>query len=302
MNLLMQTEKQSKIRDSKSLTIKIVVKEGADINHEATDAVELQVRSTSEAGVQYTTTVSVEIIDINEAPTTTSFSFEIQEDSSLDGNLLTNAIDEDGDKLVVSDYSQPANGSVIVDANGDFVYEPVENFSGTDTFQYEVSDGNGLTVTESVTIEIASVADGVEFDASNARGQEHEAISLDIGASLIDADGSENISQVIVRGVPQNAELSAGTQLADGSWELTADELAGLEIQLEGLGNEDFTLSVEVTSEDGGDVKVQTTSVDVDVQNDALTAKNIREVLGANQCGTGRRGTNSSDDSRSRIS
>ncbi|MFK7769004.1 MAG: cadherin-like domain-containing protein, partial [Mariniblastus sp.] len=248
----------------------IVVKADADLNFEEVNTFDLQVRSTSTEGVQYSTSLAVDVIDINEAPTVLSFSSDMQEDGTFSGNLLSGSSDEDGDTLEVVRHSQPEHGTVVVNADGEFTYQPSENFSGSDMFTYQVSDGNGGTATETVSIEIAAVADGVELEPAELRGQEDEPIALDFGMSLIDGDGSETVSEVVIRGIPTRASLSAGDQLEDGSWKLSAEELVGLELQLNGFGNEDLQLTIDVTTQDGDDSITQTKIVSVAVLNDTL--------------------------------
>ena len=255
----------------------IRVKEGANLDHEAQAQHELKVRVTDSGGSELVESITIEVTDVNEGPTAASSSYTVNEDQQVQGNLLAQASDVDGDTLTVQNVSQPANGTVVVDANGDFVYEPNANFSGADSFTYEVSDGNGGTTTAEVAIQVNPEADGVVLSTSQATGQEHEAIALAIGATLQDLDGSESVTKILVRGVPADAELSAGTQLSDGTWQLNQEDLAGLEVQLDGVGNDDFELTVEVTTQDGASERVQTETLFVEVQNDSLAAHSFEQ-------------------------
>jgi Ca2+-binding RTX toxin-like protein len=89
---------------------------------------------------------------------------------------------------------------------------------------------------------------------------------LTINAGLTDLDGSETLS-VRIAGVPSQAWLSAGTHNADGSWTLTAAQLAGLEI-LFPPGTKDFALTVTATAtdHDADSGAVDTESVNTTVQ------------------------------------
>jgi len=57
------------------------------------------------------------------------------------GELLADDTDVDGDRLVVSGFTQSAHGTVSANADGTLTYTPDLNFNGPDAFKYEVSDG-----------------------------------------------------------------------------------------------------------------------------------------------------------------
>src|SRR5256884_636080 len=76
------------------------------------------------------------------------------------GNLLANATDEDQPPqtltISASDTTSAQGGDVSVSSSGAFSYVPKAGFTGSDTFNYTVSDGNGGTDTSTVTITVAS--------------------------------------------------------------------------------------------------------------------------------------------------
>jgi methionine-rich copper-binding protein CopC len=88
----------------------------------------------------------------------------------LAGNLLANATDEDQPPqtltISASDTTSANGGSVSVSAAGAFSYVPPAGFTGTDTFNYTVSDGNGGTDNSTVTITVASRVWYVKNNAS----------------------------------------------------------------------------------------------------------------------------------------
>ena len=256
----------------------IVVRQDANLNFESSQSHELMIRVTDSGGATHTEGVSIEITDVNEGPTATGETFTIKEDSQLQGNLLANDSDVDNDQLSISQFDQPANGTVTVLPSGDFNYQPDENFSGTDSFSYEVSDGKGGTATETVTIEVEAVADSAQLNVSNASGNEDTAIDLSIDASLFDTDNSEEISVIRISGLPQGAELSSGIDNGDGSWSLNVDELQGLQVSLDGYGNEDFELRVEVTTTDGDSEFTRVETLSVELQHDSLIAGMLQQL------------------------
>ena len=75
-------------------------------------------------------------------------------DTIINGNVLFNDSDPDGDPLSVISYSQPANGTVTVSATGDMTYQPTAAYIGPDSFDYTIDDGFGHTMTATVNIDI----------------------------------------------------------------------------------------------------------------------------------------------------
>ncbi|MFN5908786.1 MAG: tandem-95 repeat protein, partial [Planctomyces sp.] len=68
--------------------------------------------------------------------------------------VLTNDRDVDGDPLTAILLTNPAHGTVVLNANGSFTYAPAFNYSGPDSFSYAASDGllNSVAATVSITV------------------------------------------------------------------------------------------------------------------------------------------------------
>ena len=93
----------------------------------------------------------------NGAPTATADSFSAHEDSTLTVDapgILGNDSDPDGDLLTPTVVAPPDNGTVMLSEDGSFEYVPDANFDGTDSFTYEVTDGNGAADQAIVTLEV----------------------------------------------------------------------------------------------------------------------------------------------------
>lgn len=74
-------------------------------------------------------------------------------------NVLGNDSDPDGDPVQVVSVTQPANGRVVINADGTITYTPNPGFRGPDTFTYTISDGRGGTDTAMVTVNFTNVFD-----------------------------------------------------------------------------------------------------------------------------------------------
>ena len=71
------------------------------------------------------------------------------------GGLLTN---DTGAGIAETGIVTPPAGSVAVSATGSFVYTPVADYSGPDSFTYRISDEYGRTTTATVAITVNPVA------------------------------------------------------------------------------------------------------------------------------------------------
>ena len=99
--------------------------------------------------------------------------------------MLANDTDPDGDTLSVTDATTPANGTVTID-NGTVTYKPAPGFSGTDTFDYTITDGIA-TDTATVTVAVANAAPtAVDDEASTGRNQ---PVDIAVLANDTDPDG-----------------------------------------------------------------------------------------------------------------
>jgi len=68
--------------------------------------------------------------------------------------VLENDSDPDGDALTASLVSGVSSGTLSFSSDGSFEYVPNSGFGGTDTFTYEVADGNGASDQATVTIDV----------------------------------------------------------------------------------------------------------------------------------------------------
>ena len=72
--------------------------------------------------------------------------------------VLANDTDPQGQTLTIDSTTAPANGgSVVVNADGTVTYTPPAGYTGTDTFDYTVTDPDGNTDTGTVTVTIDPV-------------------------------------------------------------------------------------------------------------------------------------------------
>jgi Ca2+-binding RTX toxin-like protein len=108
---------------------------------------------------------------------------------------------------------------------------PAGSFAGTANLTVTATatetDGSSAVTSAALPVAIAGVATTPTLTVQNASGNAGTAIALGIGSALTATDGTESLT-IRITGVPGVASLSAGTKNADGSWTLTAAQLAGL--------------------------------------------------------------------------
>ncbi|MDP9069499.1 MAG: Ig-like domain-containing protein, partial [Actinomycetota bacterium] len=88
----------------------------------------------------------------NKPPTATDDSGSTNEDTTLTIGVTANDTDPNrGDKLTASGSGATAQGGTFSCSGTSCTYTPPANFSGSDSFDYTVSDGNGGSDTGTVT-------------------------------------------------------------------------------------------------------------------------------------------------------
>jgi hypothetical protein len=133
----------------------------------------------------------------------------------------------------------------------------------------EGENGDTETVTANFDVTVNAVADAATLAVNDVTGSEDSAIPLDIASGLADVDGSETLS-IVIDGVPSGATLSAGTDNGDGSWTLSASQLAGLTVTPPADSDGDFTLTVTATTTEGGNGDTETVTASFDVTVNAV--------------------------------
>jgi len=231
--------------------------------------------------ISNTGTVSITVNPINDAPVANDDSDSTNEDIPVTtGSVLTNDTDIDGDTLSVSaaDVTSANGGTVVDNTNGTFTYTPALNYSGSDTFNYTVSDGS-LTDVGTVTITVSSTNDAPVAVANNYSTNEDVALNEPTAGVL--TNDSDTDSDPLTAVLVANVSFGSLTLNADGSFDYTPNT--------DYNGPDSFTYKANDGNADSNTVTV---SITVDPQNDApvavsqniSTSQNIPlpGVLGAN--------------------
>ncbi|WP_258186887.1 MULTISPECIES: Ig-like domain-containing protein, partial [unclassified Vibrio] len=119
------------------------------------------------------------LVDSNSDPLGDSVAVTTDEDTSVSGSL--SASDGDNDSLSFSKGSEPSNGSVTVDENGNWTYTPNADYNGSDSFTVVVSDGQGGT--DTLTVNVGVVPSPTINDIADVSEEEGDALAFDVTLS-----------------------------------------------------------------------------------------------------------------------
>ncbi len=124
---------------------------------------------------------------LNAAPVALPLAETGSEDGDVIGQL--SATDDDLDSLTFALAADggPTHGTVVISEDGSFIYTPEANYSGNDSFGYQVSDGQGGFDTATVDLSIAPVADAPQVTVADVA----VTVAADGGQTVL-GDGGDN--------------------------------------------------------------------------------------------------------------
>jgi hypothetical protein len=124
----------------------------------------------------------------NSPPNAVGDSVATDEDVPILIDVLANDTDVDGNPLSITAVGTAGHGTVVIES-GKLRYTPNENFFGTDSFTYDISDGFGGVSSAQVDITIASVNDDPVAQDDTAITFRNTPVAIDVLANDSDVDG-----------------------------------------------------------------------------------------------------------------
>ncbi len=256
-------------------TGEITVANGSLLDHETDASHDVSVRATSTDGSTSTETFTINVADINEAPTDITFGTSVAENTS-NGTVVDIALAVDPDAGDSHTYAltndaggrftiNPTTGQVTV-ADGSLL-----DFESATSHDITIltTDSGGLTYTETFTVTVTDENEAPTLSTSPVTGDEDTGIPLTISLTDLEPGATQS---VVIGAVPTGAVLSAGTDNGDGTWTLTPGELTGLTITPPQHSDVDFQLTATGYSDDGSTIvssPTETLDVTVDPVADA---------------------------------
>lgn len=160
-------------------------------------------------------------INVNGVPVARNDAFTTVEDTVLTvtaaNGVLSNDTDPESAALTAQVVSQPAHGSLTLNANGSFSYSPNNDYSGPDSFSYTAFDGARTSPPATVTLTITGVNDAPQAGNDSYLTAPDQTLTVGAAAGILkndrDAEGSPLTLTLISN--PQHGTLTLSN---DGSF------------------------------------------------------------------------------------
>ena len=184
-------------------------------------------------------------------------------DTDLEGDILS-VTQIDGQDIAVGESIDVGYGTVTLNADGTVTFDPDENWNGSESFEYTITDGID-TDTATANITVDAVNDGPVANDDAARTDEDTAITLDLRTNDSDIDG-DSLTVTQIDG--QDIVVGGSVDVGYGIVTLNADGTVTFDPDANWNGSESF----EYTVSDGTTTDTATANITVDAVNDAPVA------------------------------
>lgn len=234
--------------------------------------------------------VMVVVNPVNDAPVAIDDAVTTQEEVPVTIDVLANDIDVDGDELEVTAIDDVVGGAATNQGDGTIRFVPEDDFFGTASFTYTVSDGNGETDQAEVTITVTNVQDKPVAVNDEAKTSRNKPITIEVLANDRDADG--DALSIVSVSAPQHGDVvvvdnkvgytpAAGFigkdtftyVLTDG----TDSDQATVVVTVSGSDVVPVANDDEVTTEEDVPVKIDVLANDTAEEGDTLTISIVKQ-------------------------
>ncbi|ENO1333622.1 tandem-95 repeat protein [Vibrio parahaemolyticus] len=234
-------------------------------NYHGTDSFTYIVTS---GGVSESTTVSVDVTPVNDAPVAKDDIATTQEDTAVTIDVLPNDSDVDGDKLSIESASVPKEQGTIEVVNGKLVFTPAENFNGDAEITYTVTDGQ-LTDEAKVTVTVNPVNDAPTIKVDAVEGITENAVSTDTLVATLEVADTDTPEDQLTVSLENNS---------NGYFVLVGDEVKLTQAGVDAVNNDELNLkdlTISASVSDGVNPTANDSdSLIVNRVNDAPTVEN----------------------------
>ncbi|MBE5154493.1 tandem-95 repeat protein [Vibrio parahaemolyticus] len=234
-------------------------------NYHGTDSFTYIVTS---GGVSESTTVSVDVTPVNDAPVAKGDTAITDEDTPVTIDVLPNDTDIDGDKLSIQSASVPeAQGKVEI-VDGKLVFTPAENFNGDAEITYTVTDGE-LTDAAKVTVTVNPVNDAPTIKVDAVESITEDAVSTDTVVATLEVADTDTPEDQLTVSLENNS---------NGYFVLVGDEVKLTQAGVDAVNNDELNLkdlAISASVSDGvNPTASDSDSLIVNRVNDAPTVEN----------------------------
>ncbi|HCG8513640.1 TPA: tandem-95 repeat protein, partial [Vibrio parahaemolyticus] len=233
-------------------------------NYHGTDSFTYIVTS---GGVSESTTVSVDVTPVNDAPVAKDDIATTQEDTAVTIDVLPNDSDVDGDKLSIESASVPKEQGTVEVVNGKLVFTPAENFNGDAEITYTVTDGQ-LTDEAKVTVTVNPVNDAPTIKVDAVESITEDAVSTDTVVATLTVRDTDTSEDQLTVSLENNS---------NGYFVLVGDEVKLTQAGVDAVNNDELNLkdlTISASVSDGVNPTANDSdSLIVNRVNDAPTIK-----------------------------
>ncbi|MCG6449251.1 tandem-95 repeat protein [Vibrio parahaemolyticus] len=219
-------------------------------------------------GVSESTTVTVNVTPVNDAPVAKDDIATTQEDTAVTIDVLPNDTDVDGDKLSIQSASVPETQGTVEIVDGKLVFTPAENFHGDAEITYIVTDGQ-LTDEAKVAVTVNPVNDAPTIKVDAVERITEDAVSTDtVVATLTVRDTDTTEDQLTL-----SLENNSNGYLVFVGHEVKLTQDGDEAVKKEELNLKELTISASV-SDGVNPTATDSESLIVNRVNDAPTVEN----------------------------
>jgi VCBS repeat-containing protein len=216
----------------------------------------ITVTVTDKAGATATQTVTINVANVNDAPTVAAAqTVSATEDTAA--TFTVSASDVDAGDVLTYAAAGAKNGTITGGTtDGKFTYTPNKDYNGSETITITVTDKAGATATQTVTINVAAVNDAPTVSAATQAVAATEDTPATFTVSASDVDTGDVLTYAATGA--KNGTITGGT--TDGKFTYTPNK--------DYNGSETITVTV---TDKAGATATQTVNITVAAVNDAPT-------------------------------
>nr|WP_323229673.1 tandem-95 repeat protein [Vibrio parahaemolyticus] len=219
-------------------------------------------------GVSESTTVSVDVTPVNDAPVAKDDIATTQEDTAVTIDVLPNDSDVDGDKLSIESASVPKEQGTVEVVNGKLVFTPAENFNGDAEITYTVTDGQ-LTDEAKVTVTVNPVNDAPTIKVDAVESITEDAVNTDTVVATLTVRDTDTPEDQLTVSLENNS---------NGYFVLVGNEVKLTQAGVDAVNNDELNLkdlTISASVSDGvNPTASDSDSLIVNRVNDAPTVEN----------------------------
>jgi hypothetical protein len=171
-------------------------------------------------GLCDTAKVTIMVTPVSDLPVAMDDAYSTPEDMPITVSVALNDTDVDGnlDPTSATVVSETSHGTLGNNGDGTFTYTPDLNFNGTDSFEYQICDTDGLCDTATVTITVTPVNDPPIAHDDYAFTSEDVPVTIDVAGNDFDVDDNLDPPSAVAISDPSYGTL---TNNGDGTFTYT---------------------------------------------------------------------------------